>query len=213
MASRSAYDGQPSMPTSSFAFHIVAVAGFAGCVPWLVLEAEALGGRRGQVDLGVAVAAGGLALLSAHALASLWLARPLTALRTRAEVGTYVQVLVVVGVSALLGLHLLTSAEPRPAVGAFCLGLSVWLCGLGFQWVPSLFLGREGFVDHLGRRTRFDTLEWFRLRKQPGELPRTWLQAGRGDTLRLEVRLPDEDAERARGRMLQAGLVSRAPGR
>lgn len=201
------------MPTPSIAFHLIAVTGFGGCVPWLLQEAQVLGGRRGQVDLAVAIAAGGLALLSGHALVSLWFARPLTVLRARAEVGTYVQVLVAVGVLGLLGLHLLTSAEPRPALGAFCLGLTTWLSALGFQWVPSLFVGREGFVDHLGRRTRFSELEWFRLRKQAGELPRTWLQAGRGDTLRLEVRLPSDEAERTRGQLLQAGLAHRAPGR
>ncbi|AKQ69293.1 hypothetical protein A176_006205 [Myxococcus hansupus] len=201
------------MPTPSLAFHVLAVTGFGACIPWLLQEAESLGGRRGQVDVAVAVAAGGLLLLSCHALASLWLARPLTALRSRAEVGTYVLVLAGVATLGLLGLHLLTSAEPRPALGGFCLGLATWLSALGFQLVPSLFLGRDGFVDHLGRRTRFTELEWFRLRKQDGELPRTWLQAGRGDTLRLEVRLPHDEAERARGQMVQAGLAPRAQGR
>ncbi|MFP2960677.1 hypothetical protein ACLEPN_23370 [Myxococcus sp. 1LA] len=201
------------MPTSSLAFHFVAATGFGGCVPWLIQEAQTLGGARGQVGLAVAVAAGGLALLSGHALLSLWRARPLTPLRARAEVGTYVQVLAVVGVLALLGLHLLTSEAPRPAPGAFCLGLAIWWGAMGFQGVPSLFVGREGFVDHLGRRTRFTELEWFRLRKQDGALPRTWLQAGRGDVLRLEVRLPSDEAERTRGKLLQAGLSLRAPGR
>ncbi len=194
-----------SFPTSAVAFHTLALLYFGACVAGLVRESQALGGRRGMIDLGVAVAAGGLALLSAWALVALARARPLSAVRSHSEVGTYVQVLAAMVGLALLGLHLV-SAQERPALGAFCLGVAGWLGGVGLHWVPSLFLGSEGFIDSLGRRTRFSELEWFTLQKHGGEPPRVLFQAGRGKLLRLEARLAAADAEGLRVRLQQAGL-------
>jgi hypothetical protein len=198
----------PAFPIATAAFHAVALLFFGGCVAALVRESQALGGRRGMIDLGVAVAAGGLALLSVWALGTLVRSRAVTAVRSHSPVGTYLQVLAAMAVLGLLGLHLLTS-QGRPALGAFCLGLAVWLGGIGLHWVPALFLAGDGFVDSLGRRTRFTELEWFTLQKQGGEPPRVLLQAGHGMLLRLEARLAGADAEGLRIRLQQAGLSSR----
>lgn len=201
-----------AFPVSTVVFHVLSLAFFGGCVAWLVQESQALGGRRGMLDLGVAVASGGLSLLSLWALVSLLRARALVVLGARARVGTYVQVLAAVGLLVLLGGNLLHT-EARPALGAFCLGLAVWLCGMGLHLVPGLFLAGDGFIDPLGRRTPFKELEWFTLQKGEGELRRVVLQAGRGLSLRLEARLAGEAADSVRGRLLQAGLSLRPPGR
>jgi hypothetical protein len=198
----------PAFPTATAAFHGLALLFFGGCAAALVRESQALGGRRGMVDLGVAVAAGGLALLSLWALGAMVRARSLSAVRSHSQVGTYVQVLAAMVGLGLLGLHLLTAQE-RPALGAFCLGLAVWLGGIGLHQVPALFLAGDGFVDSLGRRTRFAELEWFTLQKQGGEPPRVLFQAGHGMLLRLEARLAGEDAEGVRVRLQQAGLSPR----
>lgn len=198
----------PSFPTATVAFHAVALLFFGGCVAGLVRESQALGGRRGMVDLGVAVAAGGLALVSAWALGALVRSRAVSAVRSHSQVGTYVQVLAAMVGLGLLGLHLVTAQE-RPALGVFCLGLAVWLGGPGLHWVPPLFLGPDGFIDSLGRRTPFARLEWFTLQKQAGEPPRVLLQAGHGALLHLEARLASADAEGLRARLQQAGLSPR----
>lgn len=203
-----------SSPTSAsaVAFHVAALAFFGGCAAWLVRESQKLGGRQGQIDLGVAVAAGGLALLSVVALLALLRARALLALRTRSELGSYVQVLAAMAVLGFLGIHLLATSQ-RTALATFCLGLAGWLCFIGFHVVPALFLGAEGFVDHLGRRTRFSELEWFQLRKTRDDLPRMELQAGRAQQLRLHVRLIGTEHEDLRRALTQAGLSARGPGR
>jgi hypothetical protein len=193
-------------------FHLAALAFFGGCAAWLVQESRQLGGRQGMIDLGVAVAAGGLALLSLLTLFTLLRARALVALRSRAEVGTYVQVLAAVVVLGLLGLHLF-SMDTRRALATFCLGVAGWLCGIGLHLVPALFLAADGFIDHLGKRTRFSELEWFTLRKTGDELPRVVLQAGRGRVLRIQVRLASAEHEDVRRALLQAGLSPREPGR
>ncbi|MCY1017185.1 hypothetical protein [Pyxidicoccus sp. MSG2] len=201
----------PAFPRFAVGFHVLALVFFGGCAAGLVRESQALGGRRGMIDLGVAVAAVGLALLSLHGAWMLSRARVLRVLDAHARVGTYVQVLMAMGVLGLLGLHLLYT-EGRPALGTFCLGLAAWLGGIGLRVVPALFLGGDSFIDPLGRRTRFSELEWFSLRKQEGEPPRVLLHAGRGMVLRLEARLADADAGTVRGTLLQVGLASR-PGR
>ncbi|WP_163989688.1 hypothetical protein [Pyxidicoccus caerfyrddinensis] len=201
----------PSFPRFAVGFQVLALVFFSGCAVGLVRESQALGGRRGMIDLGVAVAAVGLALLSLHGAWVLARARVLRVLEAHARVGTYVQVLMAMGVLGLLGLHLLYT-EGRPALGTFCLGLAAWLGGLGLRVVPALFLGGDSFIDPLGRRTRFSELEWFSLHKQEEGLPRVLLLAGRGMALHLEARLADADAGTVRGKLLQAGLASR-PGR
>ncbi|MFP2910516.1 hypothetical protein ACLESD_36855 [Pyxidicoccus sp. 3LFB2] len=201
----------PAFPRSAVGFHVVAVVFFAGCAAGLVQESQGLGGRRGMVALGVAVAAVALALLSLQAARVLSRARALTVLDAHGRVGTYLQLFVAMGVLGLLGLHLLYT-EGRPALGTFCLGLAGWLGGIGLRLVPSLFLGGEGFFDSLGRRTRFSELEWFSLGRQEGPVPRVLLQVGRGPALHLEARLAEAEAGALRGKLLQAGLSSR-PGR
>ncbi|WP_224245588.1 hypothetical protein [Hyalangium gracile] len=202
----------PRTPTSAILFHGVALAFFSGCAVWLVRESQRLGGRQGLIDLGVAVASGGLALLSLLALFTLLRARALVVLRTRAEVGTYLQVLAAMVVLGLGALHLL-STDGRPALAGFCLGLAGWLCGIGLHLIPALFLASDGFIDHLGKRTRFSELEWFQLQKTRGDFPRSELQAGRGNQLRLQARLVGAEHEELRRTLLQAGLSARAPGR
>jgi hypothetical protein len=198
----------PSFPGSTVGFHLAASLFFGGCAAGLVQESQELGGRRGMIDLGVAVAAVGLVGLSLHAAAVLWRARALTALASHARVGTYLQVFLAMGVLGLLGLHLLYT-EGRPALGTFCLGLAVWLGGLGLNLVPGFFLGSEGFFDALGRRTAFSRLEWFSLRKLEGDIPRVLLQAGKGQVLHLEARLGAADADAVRGKLLRAGVATR----
>ncbi|NVJ26844.1 hypothetical protein HUW62_37060 [Myxococcus sp. AM011] len=201
-----------ALPVSTVALHVLAVGFFSACAVWLVQESQALGGRRGMLAVAVAVASGGQALLSLVALVSLLRARSLVVLGSRARVGTYLQVLAGVGLLALLGVHLMYS-EARPALGSFCLGLAVWLGAIGLHLVPGLFLSGEGFIDPLGRRTRFSELEWFSLQKVDGEPPRTVLRAGRGESLRLEARLAHDAVDGVRGRLLKMGLSSRVPGR
>ncbi|WP_164008756.1 hypothetical protein [Pyxidicoccus trucidator] len=200
-----------SFPRSAVGFHVVALVFFSGCAAALVQESQVLGGRRGMVGLGVTVAAVGLGLLSLHAALVLSRARALTVLASHARVGTYVQLLMAMGVLGLLGLHLLYT-EGRPALGTFCLGLAAWLGAMGLRLVPALFLAGDGFFDSLGRRTRFSELEWFSLGRQEGEVPRVLLQVGRGLALHLEARLAEAEVGAVRGKLLQAGLASR-PGR
>lgn len=201
-----------AFPVSTVAFHVVALAFFGGCAAWLVQESQALGGRRGMMALAVAVASGGQVLLSLVALVSLLRARALVALGSRARMGTYLQIIAGMGLLALLGVHLVYS-EARPALGSFCLGLAVWLGAIGLHLVPGLFLSGEGFIDPLGRRTRFSELEWFSFQKGDGEPPRVLLQAGRGASLRLEARLAHDAVDGVRGQLLKVGLSPRAPGR
>ncbi|RKH36725.1 hypothetical protein [Corallococcus llansteffanensis] len=202
----------PSRPVSALAFHGVTLVFFAGCAAWLVRESRGLGGRPGMMGLGVAVAAGGLALLALGALVGLLRGGRLAALQSRAEMGTYALVLAALGVLALVGLRLL-GAEGRPALATFCLGLSAWLVGVGLHAVPALFLAPDGFIDSLGRRTPFARLEWFSLQKDKGELPRVLFQAGHGTRLLLDARLASADADAVRAALLRAGLASRPRGR
>ncbi|RKG91320.1 hypothetical protein D7V97_41875 [Corallococcus sp. CA053C] len=201
----------PSHPASALAFHSVTLAFFAGCAAWLARESRGLGGRPGMMGWGVAVAAGGLALLALGALVGLLRGGKRVALQSRAEMGTYALVLAAMGVLTLVGLRL-WSVEGRPALATFCLGLTVWLVGVGLHAVPALFLGPDGFIDSLGRRTPFARLEWFSLQKDKGELPRVLFQAGHGTRLLLNARLASADADTVRAALLRAGLTSRPRG-
>lgn len=198
----------PTRPLSTAAFHGVALLYFAGCAAGLVRESRELGGRPGMMGLGVAVAAGGLALVALGALVGLLRGGRLRALRSRAEMGTYALVLATMGVLALVGLRL-SSAEGRPALALFCLGVAGWLAGVGLHGVPALFLGPSGFIDSLGRRTPFSRLEWFSLQREKGDLPRVRLQAGHGTRLLLNARLASADEDAVRTALLGAGLTSR----
>ncbi|MCP3102134.1 hypothetical protein LZ198_25015 [Myxococcus sp. K15C18031901] len=202
----------PRFPTLPVVFQLMSFKFFGGCTTWLLLEARVLGGQRGLMSMGVAVAAGALAVLSLASLVSLLRAREVVVLGSRSRVGTYVQVLGAMGLLGLLGVHLLHT-EARPAFGVFCLGVGAWLAGIGLNLVPGLYLSTEGFIDPLGRRTRFRDLEWFTLQRGDGEPPRVVLQAGRGASLRLETRLPGQDADEVKRQLLQAGLASRGPSR
>ncbi|NOK34205.1 hypothetical protein D7W79_10615 [Corallococcus exercitus] len=181
---------------------------FAGCAAWLVRESRELGGRPGMMSLGVAVASGGLALVALGALVGLSRGGRLVALRSRAEMGTYALVLATMGVLALVGLRLL-SAEGRPALATFCLGVAGWLAGVGLHAVPALFLGPTGFIDSLGRRTPFSRLEWFSFQREQGDLPRVRLQAGQGTRLLLASRLDSSEEAAVRAALLGAGLTVR----
>lgn len=202
----------PQRPVSTLAFHGVTLAFFAGCAVWLVRESRGLGGRPGMMGLGVAVAAGALALLALGALVGLLRGGRLVALQSRAEMGSYALVLATLGVLGLVGLRLL-SVEGRTALATFCLGLCAWLVGVGLHAVPALFLGPDGFVDSLGRRTPFARLEWYSLQKDKGELPRVLFQAGHGTRLLLNARLASTDADAVRAALVRAGLASRPRGR
>ncbi|MCE9673051.1 hypothetical protein LY474_35120 [Myxococcus stipitatus] len=202
----------PRFPTLSVVFHLLSMKFFGGCATWLLLEARGLGGQRGLISLGVAVAAGGLTLLSLASLVSLLRAGQVVVLGSRSRVGAYVQVLGAMGLMGLLGAHLLHSGA-RPALGVFCLGVGAWLAGIGLNLVPGLYLSTEGFLDTLGRRTRFRDLEWFALQRGDGEPPRVVLQAGQGEALLLETRLPGHDADTVKRQLLQAGLSSRGGSR
>jgi hypothetical protein len=199
---------QPARPLATVAFQGVAMAFFAACAAWLVQESRQLGGRPGMMALGVAVASGGVALVALSALVTLLRGGRLWTLEARSEMGGYARVLAVMGVLALVGVRLL-SVEGRPALAAFCLGLCVWLAGVGLHAVPALFLGPAGFVDSLGRRTPFAKLEWFRFQKENGELPRVRLHAGQGTRLLLATRLAPPDEARVRSALLEAGVTSR----
>lgn len=202
----------PSFPARAVAFHALALVTFGGSAAWLVRESRALGGRQGTLELAVAIAAAGVSLLALLALVSLLRARTAVVLRSRAPADTYFQVLVAVTVLVLIGLQLLSSGS-RPALGAFCLALAVWLLMIGFHLVPALLLATEGFVDSLGKRTRFSDLEWFDLKRTTDTPSRTVLRAGRGHQLRIHTRLVDADAEELRKVLVQAGLTARAPQR
>jgi len=157
----------------------------------------------------------GLALLALLALGALLRARSVVPLRSRAPADTYFQVLVAVAVLGVVGLRFGVLGG-RPALVTFCMGLGVWLLLMGFHLVPALLLARDGFIDHLGKRTRFTDLEWFTLQTLPSigdEPPRTLLRAGRGQTLRLQARLVGPDAEGVRKALTGAGLASRVPAR
>lgn len=195
-------------PVSTAAFHGVALPFFAGCAAWLVRESRELGGRPGMMGLGVAVAAGGLALVALGALVGLVRGGSLRALRSRAEMGTYALVLATMGLLALVGLRLF-SVEGRPALAMFCLGVAGWLAGVGLHGVPALFLGPTGFIDSLGRRTPFSRLEWFSFQREKGDLPRVRLQAGHGTRLLLNVRLASADEDAVRTALQGAGLTAR----
>ncbi|AGC42148.1 hypothetical protein MYSTI_00799 [Myxococcus stipitatus DSM 14675] len=201
-----------SLPIPPVVFHVLALVFFGGCAAWLVQESQMLGGRRGWMAVAVAVASVGAALLSLSTLVALLRARALVVLGIRAPVGAYLQALAVVGLLVLLGVHLVYSGT-RPALGSFCLGLAVWLGALGLHLVPGLYLAQDGFIDLLGRRTRFSELEWFSLQKGEGAPPRLVLQVGRGTSLRLEARLTQDAVEGVKGRLIQAGLSARTQGR
>ncbi|OJH40864.1 hypothetical protein BON30_08025 [Cystobacter ferrugineus] len=200
----------PSFPTRVIAFHALALVAFLGDAVWLVRESRALGGRQAALELAVAVAAGGVALLSLVALVSLLRARAVVVLASRASSETYLQVMGVMAVLLLFGVQVLSTGT-RPALGAFCLMLSAWLMGVGLHLVPALLLSSEGFVDQLGKRTRFSELEWFELRRTQDTPPRTLLRAGRGDQLHIHTRLVDLDAEALRKVLVRAGLSAKAP--
>jgi hypothetical protein len=201
----------PSFPTGAAAFHTLALAFFGGCAAWLVLEARPLGGRQGALGLVVAAASGVLALLALRALVALVRARAAVPLRSRAFAETYFQVLLGAAIVAVAGLRFHVVGG-RPALVTFCLGLAVWLLLMGFHVVPALLLGREGFIDNLGRRTRFADLEWFTLQKAPvsgDEPPRSLLSAGRGNQLHLRTRLVGPDADGVRKALVAAGVSAR----
>jgi hypothetical protein len=201
----------PSFPTGAAAFHALALAFFVGCDVWLVHEARALAGRQGTLGLAVAIAAGALALLALRTLLVLVHARAAVPLRSRTFAESYFQVLAGVGVLVVVGVRFWVLGG-RPALVTFCLGLAVWLLMMGLHLVPALLLVRDGFIDHLGRRTRFSELEWFSLQKAPvsgDEPPRALLRAGRGYQLRLRIRLVGPDAEGVRRALVDAGVASR----
>lgn len=200
----------PSFPTRAVAFHALALVAFLGCAAGLVREARALTGRMAMLELGVAVAAGVVALLALLALTALLRARALVGLESRAPAGTYLQVLGATGVLVLIGVQLVSDGT-RPALGAFCLVLAGWLAMMGLHLVPALLLSAEGFVDHLGKRTRFADLEWFELRRTGDEPPRTVLRAGRGQQLHLHTRLAEADPEPLRQVLVRAGLSATSP--
>jgi hypothetical protein len=200
----------PSFPTRAVVFHALALVAFLGGAVWLVRESRALVGRQAALELAVAVAAGGVALLSLVALVSLLRARAVVVLASRASSETYLQVMGAMVVLVLIGVQVLSSGT-RPALGAFCLMLSAWLMGVGLHLVPALLLSSEGFVDQLGKRTRFSELEWFELRRTQDEPPRTLLRAGRGDQLHIHTRLVDLDSEALRKVLVRAGLSAKAP--
>lgn len=205
----------PSFPTGAAAFHALSLAFFGGCAYWLAREAPRLGGRQGAVGWAVATAAAGLAVLSLVALGALVHARKAVPLRSRAPADTYFQVLTGAGVLAVVGLRLVAVGE-RPALATFCLGLGAWLLLMGFHLVPALLLVGGGFVDHLGKRTRFTDLEWFTLKPldtADAQRPRALLTAGQGPRVRIRTRLVGADAEGVRKALTGAGVSSRPPGR
>ncbi|GEN05746.1 hypothetical protein SAMN05443572_101706 [Myxococcus fulvus] len=195
-----------TLPVSTVLFHVVALGFFGACAAWLVQESLALGGRRAMMGFAVAVASGAQVLLSLSTLRALWSARGAMPLPTRARVGTYLQFMGLVGLLVLFGVHLVHT-EGRPALGTFCLGMATWLGVIGLHLVPALFLAADGFIDHLGRHTRFSELEWYSLQKSEGEPPRVLLQVGRGSTLRLEARLRGAEVDGVKGRLREAGLA------
>jgi hypothetical protein len=200
----------PSFPVRAVTFHFLALGAFLTSAVWLVRESRGLGARQGALELAVALAAGAVALLSLVALVSLLRARTAVVLTSRASAETYLQVLGGMTVLVLIGLQLLT-AGARPALGAFCLLMAAWLVLLGFHVVPALLLSSDGFVDHLGKRTRFSELEWFELRRTGDTPPRTLLRAGRGTQLHLHARLVEPDTDALRKVLVRAGLSARAP--
>lgn len=204
----------PSFPTGTALFHALAVTFFGGCAAWLSLEARPLTGNQRLLGLGLAVVSAGLAVLALRALVALVRARAAAPLRSRADADTYFQVLVAVGVLAVVGLRLLVTGG-RPALVTFCLGTGAWLFLLGLHLVPALLLAHESLIDNLGRRTRFADLEWFTLQTAPplgDEPPRALLRAGRGQEIRFKARLVGADAERVRQALLGAKVPAR-PGR
>lgn len=200
----------PSFPVRAVAFHSLSLGAFLASAVWLVRESRGLGARQGMLELAVALAAGAVALLSLVALVSLLRARTAVVLPSRASAETYLQVMGGTAVLVLIGLQLL-SAGARPALGGFCLLLATWLVLLGFHLVPALLLSSEGFVDHLGKRTRFSELEWFELRRTGDTPPRTLLRAGRGEQLHLHTRLVEPDTDALRKVLVRAGLSPKAP--
>jgi len=200
----------PSFPARAVAFHALSLVTFLGSAAWLVRESRALGARQAALEVAVAIAAGGVALLSLMALVALLRARKAVVLASRASLETYLQVLGGMTVLLLIGLQLLSTGT-RPALGTFCLLLTVWLMMMGLHLVPALLLSSEGFVDHLGKRTRFSELEWFELRRTQDTPPRTLLRAGRGNQLHLHTRLVDTDTEALRKVLVRAGLSAKAP--
>ncbi len=203
----------PSFPSRAIAFHALTLVTFGGSAAWLVRESRMLGGgRQGTLELAVALAAVGVALLALLSLVALLRARTAVAMNSRAPADTYFQVLVAVTVLVLIGLQLLSTGR-RPALATFCLALAVWLLMMGFHMVPALLLAAEGFVDHLGKRTRFSELEWFDLQRTADTPSRTVLRAGQGDQLRIHTRLVDPDAEELRKVLVRAGLSARPPRR
>lgn len=202
-----------SFPTGAAAFHTLALAFFGGCGAWLVHEARSLEGRQGALGLVVAATSGALALLALRTLLALLRARAAVPLRSRTFAESYFQVLVGVGVLVVAGARFWVVGG-RPALVTFCLGLAVWLLLMGFHLVPALLLVRDGFIDHLGRRTRFSDLEWFTLQQAPvsgDEPPRALLRAGRGHQLLLRGRLIGPDGEGVRRVLQDAKVASRPP--
>ncbi|MCP3058881.1 hypothetical protein LXT21_08865 [Myxococcus sp. K38C18041901] len=195
-----------TLPVSTVLFHVVALGFFGGCAAWLVQEALSLGERREMMGFAVALASGAQVLMSLSTLRALWSARGPMPLSPRSRVGTYLQFLGLMVLLVLFGVHLIHT-EGRPALGTFCVGLAVWLGVLGLHLVPALFLSADGFIDHLGRHTRFSELEWYSLQKSEGTPPRVLLQVGRGSTLRLEARLRGAEVEGVKGRLREAGLA------
>lgn len=201
----------PSFPTGTAAFHALSLAFFGGCTAWLVRESKQLVGYLRPVELVVAAAAGVLALLALRTLVALVLARQAVPLRSRTSPETYFQVLVAVVALAVVGARF-SVLGGRPALVTFCLGLGVWLFLMGFHLVPALLLASSGFIDNLGKRTRFSDLDWFSLQMAPplaDEPPRAFLRAGRGPQVRVQARLVGKDAESVRKALADAGVPAR----
>ncbi|XXF80593.1 hypothetical protein P2318_12835 [Myxococcaceae bacterium GXIMD 01537] len=199
----------PSFPLTPALFHAAGTAFFGGCAVWLAREANQLPGYQRPVELVVAAASAVVAALSLRALVAHVAARQAVPLRSRAAAETYFEVLVAAAVLAVVGLRF-SVVGGRPAMVTFCLGLAPWLLLMGFHVVPALLLTRDGFVDHLGRRTRFTDLEWFTVQTAPAigdEPPRSLLKAGRGQRLRLQARLVGKDAEGVSQALSAAGLA------
>jgi hypothetical protein len=201
----------PSFPAAVAAFHALALAFFGGCTAWLVLESRQLLGYLRPVELVVAAAAGVLTLLALRALVALALSRTAVPLRSRTSADNYFAVLVAVCTLAVVGTRFFVLGG-RPALATFCLGLGAWLFLLGFHVVPALLLASGGFIDNLGKRTRFEALDWFSLQTSPpiaDEPPRAFLRAGRGPQVRVQARLVGKDAERVRKALTDAGVPAR----